>query len=71
MRTITADWSVPHGKSGSWLSGMGTKLQRTVSSWTADRRNARNTARPSDHKSQEPFVQADAAAFISAFMRIG
>jgi hypothetical protein len=50
---------------------MGTKLQRTVSSWTAGRRNARNAARPSDHKSQEPFVQADAAAFISAFMRIG
>jgi hypothetical protein len=71
MRTIAADSSVPQGKNGSWLSSMGTKLQRTMSAWAAGRRDARKTARPSDHRSRDPFLQADAAAFVSAFMRIG
>lgn len=56
MRTITADWSLPHGKSGNWLSKLGVKLRRIVT------REARV---------HNPAAQADVAAFVSAFMRIG
>jgi hypothetical protein len=56
MRTITADWSLPQRKSGSWLSNLRAKLQRV----------GRRAVRAHD-----PLVQADAAAFVSAFMRIG
>ena len=70
MRTIAADWSLPrrpNRKSGSWLSNMGASLQRVVgSAWAARRRATRE-----GHGSRDAFVQADVAAFISAFMRIG
>jgi hypothetical protein len=57
MRTIAADWSLSQGKSGNWLSNLRTKLQRV------GRRAAAREA--------HPLVQADAAAFVSAFMRVG
>jgi hypothetical protein len=60
MRTIAADWSLPQTKSGNWLSKLRTKLRRI---------NQRAVA--SDAHVHEPLVQADAAAFVSAFMRIG
>jgi hypothetical protein len=70
MRTIAADWSLPrqpNRNSGSWLSKMGPSLQRVVgSAWAARRRATRE-----GHGSRDAFVQADVAAFISAFMRIG
>jgi hypothetical protein len=56
MRTIAADWPLPQGKSGNWLSNLWARLRRLV----AREANAHN-----------PVVQADAAAFVSAFMRIG
>jgi hypothetical protein len=55
MRTIAADWPLPQGKSGNWLSNLWARLRRLVRE-----ANAHN-----------PVVQADAAAFVSAFMRIG
>ena len=30
MRTIAADWSLPQGKSGNWLSNLGAKLQEAA-----------------------------------------
>jgi hypothetical protein len=60
MRTIAADWSLPQGKSGNWLSNVKAKLQRV------GRRAVAREARAHDS-----LVQADAAAFVSAFMRIG
>jgi hypothetical protein len=60
MRTITADWSLPQRKNGNWISNMRAKLQR------AGQRAVAREARAHD-----PLVQADAAAFVSAFMRIG
>jgi hypothetical protein len=69
MRTIAADWSLPRPtrKKGGWLSNMGVSLQRVVgSAWAARRR-----ATSEGHGPRDAFVQADVAAFISAFMRIG
>jgi hypothetical protein len=66
MRTIAAGWSLPrrpNRTSGSWLSNMGARVR---SAWAA-RRHATRSA----HVSRDPLVQADAAAFVSAFMRIG
>jgi hypothetical protein len=57
MRTIAADWSFSQGKSGNWLSNLRAKLQG------AGRRTVAREALP--------LVQADAAAFVRAFMRIG
>jgi hypothetical protein len=56
MRTTAAYWSLPQGKSGNWLSNLVAKLKRVVA------RKAH---------AHHPVVQADAAAFVSAFMRIG
>jgi hypothetical protein len=56
MRTIAADWPLPQGKNGNWLSNLRAKLKRLV----AREANA-----------HDPVVQADAVAFVSAFMRIG
>ena len=58
MRTIAG--SLPQKKRGNWLSSLGAKLQRTGRRAVAREAHAR-----------EPLVQADAAAFVSAFMRIG
>ena len=69
MRTIAADWSLtrrPDRKNGSWLPNMGARIQRVVGSRAACRRAAE-----AGHGSRDAFVQADVAAFISAFMRIG
>jgi hypothetical protein len=69
MRTIAADWALPRRpdrKSGSWLSNAGASLQRVSGSvWSARRRATR------EDESRDSFVQADVAAFISAFMRVG
>ena len=54
MRTIAG--SLPQKKRGNWLSNLGAKLQRT---------GRRAVAREA-----HPIVQADAAAFVSAFMRV-
>jgi hypothetical protein len=70
MRTIAADWSLtrrPDRKNGSWLPNMGARIQRVVGSARAARRRATEAG----HGSRDAFVQADVAAFISAFMRIG
>ena len=69
MRTIAADWSLPRPKrtSGGWLSNMGASLQGVVGSARAARRRATRESQVS----RDAFVQADVAAFISAFMRIG
>ena len=70
MRTIAADWSLPrrpNRKSGSWLSNMGARIQRVVGSARAARRQDTETG----DGSRDAFVQADVAAFVSAFMRIG
>ena len=57
MRTIAADWPLPRrpdGKSGSWLSNMGTGLQRVAgSAWAARRR-----ATSEGQVSRDAFVQA-------------
>ena len=70
MRTIAAEWALsrrPDRKSGSWLSNAGASLRRVSGSvWSARRRATREC-----HESRDSFVQADVAAFISAFMRIG
>ncbi len=75
MRTIAADWSVPgyeQGERRSWLSSIGARL-RKVGSARAARRQAGEGGfiPPSGRGSHEPYVQADIAAFVSAFMRIG
>ena len=70
MRTIAADWSLPrrpNRKSGSWLSNTGASLQRVGGSALVACRQATREG----HGSRDAFVQADVAAFISAFMRIG
>jgi hypothetical protein len=70
MRTIAADWALPRRpdrRSGSWLSNAGASLQRVSGSVLVGRRRATREG----HESCETFVQADVAAFISAFMRIG
>ena len=56
MRTIAAGWALPQRNSGGWLSDLRAKL----------RHSGRRTAAREAH----PFVQADAAAFANAFMRI-
>ena len=75
MRTIAADWSLPrrpNRKSGSRLSNMGASLQRVGGSALVARRQAtREGPTTPPHGSRDAFVQADVAAFISAFMRIG
>jgi hypothetical protein len=60
MRTIAVDWSLPQRKSGNWLSNLRAKLQRVGRRAVAGEARAHN-----------PLVQADAAAFVSAFMRVG
>ena len=72
MRTITADWSLPGDrKRRNWLSNVGARFQRVGSAWAAQRRATREAAAPSGRQSHSAFVQADVAAFVSAFMRIG
>jgi hypothetical protein len=70
MRTIAADWSLPRPtrKSGGWLSNMGASLQGVV---VGSARTARRRATRESQVSRDAFVQADVAAFTSAFMRIG
>jgi hypothetical protein len=71
MRTITATWSIPEQEQderGSWLSNIGASLRR-IRSARMTHGQARKVA--SSRGSHDPFVQADAAAFVSAFMRIG
>ena len=60
MRTIAADRSLPQTKGGNWLSKLRTKVR-----WVGRR------AVVSEARAHGPIVQADAAAFVSAFMRIG
>jgi hypothetical protein len=60
MRTIAADWSLPQRKSGNWISNLTAKFHR------AGRRAVAREAR-----AHNPVTQADAAAFVSAFMRVG
>ncbi len=60
MRTIAADWSLPQRKRNNWLANLMANLPRV------GRRAIAREARAHD-----PVVQADAAAFVSAFMRIG
>jgi hypothetical protein len=70
MQTVTADWSVldrPKRKSGRWLSNVRARLHRAVGSGAARRQDTREGGQ----KSRDAFVQADVAAFISAFMRVG
>ncbi len=67
MRTIAADWSVSNtgpAKILNWLSGMSTRLRRMVSAQPGP---AISGGRGSD----DLYLQADVAAFISNFMRIG
>ena len=74
MRTIAADWSVPaHEPKGlrSWLSVMGDSLRKAGSVRTARRQGGKAASDLSGRGSHDPFVQADVAAFVSAFMRIG
>jgi hypothetical protein len=69
MRTLAADWVLPrqpNTRSGSWFSNVGASIQRVVGS----ARPARQPSREGQG-SRDAFVQADVAAFISAFMRIG
>jgi hypothetical protein len=69
MRTIAANWSLPHvgaGESRNWLSNLGARLRRVGSAWAARCQPTRE-----GQESRHAFVQADVAAFISAFMRIG
>jgi hypothetical protein len=69
MATIAADWPLPrrpNRKSGGWLSNMGASLRRVVGSAWAARRQATREG----HESRDA-VQADVAAFICAFMRMG
>jgi hypothetical protein len=69
MRTIAAGWALPHKgnrKGARWH--MGAALQHVRSAWLARRHAA--TA-PSGRGPRDGLVQADVAAFISAFMRIG
>jgi hypothetical protein len=69
MRSMAADWSLsrPKRTSGGWFSNMGANLQGVVGS----ARPARRRATRESQVSRDAFVQADVAAFISAFMRIG
>jgi hypothetical protein len=60
MRTIAATWSLPQRKSGNWFSNLSAKL-----GWFGRRAVSKGA------RGHDPFVQADAAAFVSAFMRIG
>jgi hypothetical protein len=60
MRTIAADWSLPQRKSGNWLSNLSAKL-----GWIGRRAVLKGA------RGHEPLVQADVAAFVSSFMRIG
>jgi hypothetical protein len=60
MPTITTDWPPPQRKRGDWRSNLRAKLQRFGRRAVARETHAHN-----------PLVQADAAAFVSAFMRIG
>jgi hypothetical protein len=60
MRTITVGWSVPQRKSGNWFSNLSAKL-----GWFGRRAVSKGA------RGHDAFVQADAAAFVSAFMRIG
>ena len=58
MRALTANGAIPRNDAGnisSWLRRLGL-------AWAA-------RTRPAKH--QKNFVQADTAAFVSAFMRIG
>jgi hypothetical protein len=72
MRTITADWSLSGDrKRADWLSNVGARFQRAGSAWAARRRPTREALALSGRQSHDPFVQADVAAFVSAFMRIG
>jgi len=67
MRTITANGAIPRndvGELGSWL---GAKLHRIRSAWAARSRPAKKDV----STDQTNFVQADVAAFVSTFMRIG
>jgi hypothetical protein len=66
MRTIAASWSLPYSgsaKSRNWLSEMGARLQKVGA--------PRRPATREGHGPRDAFVQADVAAFISAFLRIG
>ena len=72
MRTITVDWSVPERERPprtGWLSIMGAKLRRDAAGRIG--RAKISSAAPSTRKPHDPFMQADVAAFISTFMRIG
>jgi len=75
MRTIAADWSLPRPKrtSGGWLSNMAASLQGSASlqGIVGSARAARRRATRESQVSRDTFVEADVAAFISAFMRIG
>jgi len=74
MRTIVVNWSVPareQEQRGSWLSNMGASLRKVGSAWTAPRQAGNAASTRSGRRSRDPFVQADVAAFISAFMRTG
>jgi hypothetical protein len=74
MRTIAADWSVPDRKQeerGSWLSNIGASIRNVRSARTARRLALKEVSVLSGRGSHDPFMQADVAAFISAFMRIG
>ena len=69
MRTIAADWSLHNSgstKSRNWLSEVGARFRRVGSAWAVSRHATRD-----GQGSCDAFVQADVAAFISAFMRIG
>jgi hypothetical protein len=75
MRTIAADWSVSGYEQGgrrSWVSSIGARLRNVGSARAVGRQAGEAASAPlSGRGSHEPYVQADVAAFISAFMRIG
>jgi hypothetical protein len=74
MRTITPDWASPAREQkglGSWLSNIGDRLRKVGSRRTAHRQTGKVASDLSCRGSHEPFVQADAAAFVGAFMRLG
>lgn len=74
MRSIAAEWSIPERQQdepGSSLLNIGTKLRKAGSARIARCQAGGPASALPGRGSHQPFVQADVAAFISAFMRIG